>query len=123
KAASIMQRLLGSLLTGFACLLLVTSQRADEPAKKGDDSPVRVLILKNAPEGSERGSVKKPNVIDSADKLDKAFESKDVREEIKGKVDFKKEFLLVFSWAGSGQDKLAFAVEEGKALFLYTPGL
>ena len=39
------------------------------------------------------------------------------------KFDFKKEFLLVFSWAGSGQDKLTFGVNDGKAAFFYAAGL
>jgi hypothetical protein len=71
----------------------------------------------------EGGKWNEPTKITSEEELKKAVGE----EAAKGvKVDFKKEKLLLFRWAGSGQDKLAHAAEakEGKTAvsFTLTPG-
>lgn len=100
-------------------LLFSGSTPADEPAKNG---PVQVLKVTGAPKELFRGSVKKPVVIDNDEALAKTFPNKDVQEQIKKAVDWKKQQVLVFGWSGSGQAKLTFTVEKEKVLFHHTPG-
>jgi hypothetical protein len=78
------------------------------------------------------GALKKPAVIDDADELAKALfgngpADKGVLESITKQVDFKKQQLVYFRWAGSGQDKIAAVVQMTGAgdqvVFQYTPGL
>jgi len=75
------------------------------------------------PEGGKAGE---PTTITSAEELVKSPILKDAAEELKKQVDFKAEKLLVFAWAGSGQDKLTVtAKEKDKKTVLtigYTPG-
>ncbi len=68
------------------------------------------------------GQVAKPTVITSADELAKAFPSKEVQEALSKQVDFTKQQLLFFSWAGSGQDKLTATSENGEVIFKYQRG-
>jgi hypothetical protein len=53
----------------------------------------------------------KPVLIDSAEVAAKHFAAADLPE-VKKKVDFKHQVLLVFAWSGSGQDKLTVIVAE-----------
>lgn len=71
----------------------------------------------------ERGMVTKPTKITSAEELAKALPGKDVAEKVGKQVDFSKEYLLLFRWAGSGRDMLTAAGEEKKAVFTYKRGL
>ena len=70
--------------------------------------------------------------ITSNDELAKAFEqakamdSKKWQDRIVNQVDFSKEYLLLFMWWGSGQDKLSFKVGEDNkkqiVIFEFSPG-
>lgn len=95
--------------------------KKDEPKK--DDGGVREIDLKDAKLGEANGAASKPTKITSEDDLKKAVGE----DAAKGmKVDFKKEYLLFFQWAGSGQDKLAHASEtkdkKTTVTFSYAPG-
>lgn len=85
---------------------------------------VREIELKDAKlPAKEGGKWTEPTKITSEDELKKAVGEEAAKAV---KVDFKKEKLLLFRWAGSGQDKLSHSVEmmEGKTtvLFSLTPG-
>jgi hypothetical protein len=69
----------------------------------------------------------KAEKITSAKDLEEAVADKAAREKIAKQVNFAKEYLLLFRWAGSGGDKLAFELkkEDGRedAVFQLKPGL
>ena len=88
-----------------------------------EDGGVREIDLKGAKLGEAMGKAGEPTKITSEDELKKAVGD----DAAKGmKVDFKKEYLLFFQWAGSGQDKLTHASEtkdkKATVTFTYTPG-
>ena len=56
-------------------------------------------------------SWKKPLVIDSAEAAAEYYGEKALAE-LKEKVDFKRQTLLIFAWRGSGRDRLTYAVAE-----------
>jgi hypothetical protein len=108
------------LAVAFAVVACGVAAAADE--KKPE--VVREIELKDAKlPAKERGMWSEPTKITNEDELKKA-----VGEEVAkaAKVDFKKEKLLLFRWAGSGQDKLSHTAEakEGKTTvsFSLTPG-
>ncbi|WP_439626903.1 hypothetical protein [Gemmata sp.] len=74
----------------------------------------------------EQGKAGVPTVIETADDLAKSPVLKDAAGAIAKVVDFKTEKLVLFAWAGSGQDKLTLAAKEaGTATVLvteYAPG-
>jgi hypothetical protein len=117
-------RLIALALWGLVWPLVA---RADEPAKDAKQAVKEIDLkgLKRAP--AEGGDVKKPTVITSAEELAKAFPEEELQGRIKKEVDFDKQRLLFFAWAGSGGDKLDFKVEDGKkgpeAVFTYRTGL
>ena len=66
----------------------------------------------------------KPVVIKTAEDASKHFGEKAL-ENLKKQVKFDKQFVLVFAWRGSGQDKLSYSVLESfpeKVVFKYTRG-
>jgi hypothetical protein len=111
-----------SILSVAVCgILLTTTVRSeDKPAEK--EAVVKELDAKGV-KPNERGTVAKPTVIASAEDLAKTIKEEEVAARLKKDVDFTKSQLLLFSWGGSGQDKLAFAVKEKKVIFTYTAGL
>ncbi len=54
---------------------------------------------------------KKPILVKSAEAAANYFD-KDALATLKKKVDFSKQFVLIFAWRGSGQDKIQVAVAE-----------
>ena len=80
--------------------------KKDEPKKA--EGGVREIDLKDVKLGEAKGKATEPTKITSEDELKKAVGE----DAAKGmKVDFKKEYLLFFQWAGSGGDKLSHASE------------
>jgi hypothetical protein len=77
------------------------------------DTAVRTLDLKGLKLGNPKGKVSQPTVITSAEELAAAVADEDAQKKIKDQVDFTKEKLLYFVWAGSGGDKLSFASDKG----------
>lgn len=94
--------------------------------KKGDKAP-KVREIDVAVPGPAKGKATEPTVITNADELSKAIGDEDAIAAIQKAVDFKSEQIVYFAWAGSGQDKIAFAVEDGKkgpeVQFTYTRGM
>ena len=75
----------------------------------------------------EEGRVTKPTVVKSAKELANVVSDKAEQVRIAKEVDWEKQHLLVFSWGGSGGDKLTSDVKKGKdgpeIVFTYTGGL
>lgn len=66
----------------------------------------------------------KPLEIKTSEEATKYFKE-EALEKLTGKVDFGKQFVLVFAWKGSGQDELVSTVAESdpeKAFFELQPG-
>jgi hypothetical protein len=108
------------LVLAFAVAACGMAAAADEKKPEA----VREVELKDAKlPAKEGGKWAEPTKITSEDELKKAV-GEDAAKAVK--ADFKKEKLLLFRWAGSGQDKLAHAVEtkDGKTTvtFSLTPG-
>jgi hypothetical protein len=103
----------------FALLLLVPAALADvEP--KDRKIVAREIVVKGLP--SARAVLKEPTKIASKEDLEKIIPDRDVRDAILKEVDLKKEFLLLFSWSGSGGDKLLMKDDKGKVTFEYVRG-
>lgn len=65
-----------------------------------------------------------PLVIESQEEAAKQFDRLG-RDKLREMVDFDEQFVLVFAWRGSGQDKLDYEVAESfpeQITFNYTPG-
>src|SRR3954451_18370310 len=107
-------------LSLFALLLVVPVALADDTEPKDKKVVAREIKVTGLP--TARGALKDPVKITSKDELEKAVSDKEVREKILKEVDLKKEFLLLFQWAGSGQDKMEMKEEKGKATFSYERG-
>ncbi len=92
----------------------------DKPVVK--EIPTKDLKLK-VPNG---GKPTAPVIVASAEELAKCPVCSGEIEAVKKLVDFSKEKLVVFAWAGSGQDKVELTAEtkDGKTLLVtsFTPG-
>ncbi len=72
-----------------------------------------IVPIKVAPENSifKNSSFNKPIVVKSKEEAAKHFSKEAVATLVKA-VDFKKQFVLVFAWRGSGGDQLNYTVAE-----------
>jgi hypothetical protein len=111
-----------AVLAVLAAALAVVAAAADEPKKEA----VRAIQAKGLQPDRE-GAFNKPLEIADAEALAKVVPDEAARAAVAREVDFKTEKLVLFRWAGSGGDKLAFTVEKGKeapeVVFTLTPGL
>ena len=88
-----------------------------------DKKLVREVELKGAKLESKKGAKPgEPVKITSKDELAKAVEDKDTADAIAKAVDFGKEYALIFTWSGSGGDKLGAATEKDAVVFTMTRG-
>jgi len=72
----------------------------------------------------EASSWRKPLVLHSEKEAAEQFGEKELAKLVK-QVDFSQQFILVFAWRGSGQDRLEHAVAESfpeQVFFTYKPG-
>src|SRR5262245_57414433 len=71
-----------------------------------------------------RAQFDKPTKITTEKELAKSIPDKDMLGKVLKQVDLKKEYLLLFAWAGASFDKLSFSAgEDGKDVtFTYTAG-
>lgn len=115
-------------------LFLISSRFAE--VRGGDDKTplVKEIALKGLKLSfpAKGGSPQKPMAIDSSADLAKAIfgtgqPDMEILAQITKQVDFKKQHLLYFRWAGSGQDKInpvvKMADKGALIVFEYTPGL
>ncbi len=103
---------------------LFTSMAA---ADQDSDLPPIKAVKDAKPQASafDAASRDKPLVIRSEDDAAKHFSEDDLAM-LKNQVDFDKQFVLVFAWKGSGQDRLDYEVLESfpeQIVFKYKPGL
>lgn len=107
---------------GLCVLALMMISALDLSADENKKDVVRKLNVKGvAP--NRRGRPNKPTVLKTADEMSKAIKSKDVVARLQKEVDFEKQNVLLFSWAGSGQDKLSFIVaKENVVVFQFQRG-
>jgi hypothetical protein len=101
----------------LAAFLILTNLAgiAHGQAPKAKDVVVRRLDLKGVKLSSrdaERGKVDKPVVITDSVGVAEAFPDEASQALIGKQVDFKKDKLLFFQWAGSGGDRLTPAVVD-----------
>lgn len=107
------------VVLGMALALLNTTLMAEDSPK------VRELDTKNLKFVPPRGGkATDPAVIASKEDLAKSPVVGAAAAAIAKQVDFAKENVVVFAWAGSGQDKVAppSEVKEKTATFTYTRG-
>jgi hypothetical protein len=102
-------------------LLIGQSPEPEAPTK------AREISLKDLAVPSTRGFLKEGTKITNKEELAKAIPDKGAQEAILKMVDLKNDYLVFFSWAGSGGDKIVLEVKkEGAkdvALMNYTGGL
>lgn len=106
-------------LSLFVVLLAVPFAVAEEPEPKDKKVVAREIEVKGLP--SARGPLGQPVKITSKEELDKAV-GKELSETIAKQVDLKKEFLLLFQWAGSGGDRLTLKQDKDSVSFDYLRG-
>jgi hypothetical protein len=112
-----------ALFALFVCALLLVL--ADEKADPKDPKAPKAREITVGKLPAARGEFDKPTKITTEKELEKSLADKDTRAAILKKVDLKKEYLLLFSWGGSGGDRLSFSVsKDGKEVtFTRTLGL
>ncbi len=95
--------------------------------EKGEVPAIQAIDLKGVSVQAARGQVQKPSVLDSAKDLARAIPKQEERARIEKQIDWKKQHVLLFSWSGSGGDKLDFTVskvnDKEQVAFHYTRGL
>lgn len=98
---------------------LVLPLNADDKEKP---MAVREIDLKGLKLEPARGGFANPVEITTVEALAKSFPDKEVREKLEKQVDFGKQRLLYFAWAGSGQDKVSATTveEDGKKVVAIT---
>ena len=107
-------------LLGF--LALCTADDKTDPKVQ----PVRELIVKDLKIGKVKAKLDEPAKVTNAEELAKLVADKDEAAKIAKEIDFAKEYLIVFAWEGSGQDRLDHAIKAEKdelsVSFTYTAG-
>ena len=63
-----------------------------------------------------------PVEITSGDAIGKTIPNSEAIDELKRKIDFDNEKLLVFLWSGSGEDRILAKEHEGKVVLTLVPG-
>lgn len=108
-------RTFAALLSVLALFGAAAAVHAQEPIVRLDAKPKKPVF----------GAWNKPMVLRSAGDAEKVFD-KDALAALSKKVDFKKQFVLVFAWFGSGGDKLEYTIAESfpeQITFSLKPGL
>lgn len=91
---------------------------ADVPAIK----QIEAIVPKD--NAFEASGPRKPLVFKSEKEAAEYFSEEELKK-LTRQVDFKEQFVLLFAWQGSGQDKLEYAVAESfpeQVMFTYKPG-
>ncbi|MCS7166125.1 MAG: hypothetical protein RMI91_12555 [Gemmatales bacterium] len=118
-------------LTGVAMVGAVGQDgKGDKREGQGDKIEVRQLNLTGVrlnPREAERSRVDMAVVITDAEGLADAFPDENSQQAIAAQVDFRKEKLLFFRWAGSGGDRIRPQVQRAngnvRVVFKYQRGL
>ncbi len=111
----------------LVCLTTFIMIVAMSTAKAAEEQVPAITALKGVkPDMSVFKAAKrdKPIALSSTEDAAKHF-SKEALAELKKKVDFEKQVVLIFAWRGSGQDQLNYAVLESfpeQVVFTLKPG-
>ena len=95
----------------LATLPITAAISAEPNAKLPPIKAIKIVKPKGKSTGFKAASRKKPLIIRSEKDAAKHF-SKKALAKLKKQVDFKRQFVLVFAWRGSGQDRLRYDVAE-----------
>jgi hypothetical protein len=85
------------------------------------DNLVEPLVVKNLPAIKIRGNVRVPYRADSKEEVAKLLGPQQA-ENIEKQMSFETHRVLLFQWAGSGQDALVSMVHDKVVTFRYTRG-
>lgn len=108
---------MGKTITALLVGWLLTSGAADvqiQKVKKVNVRPLDLTGVKLLSKEAERSQYQRPLVITDAEGLADAFPDKGSQQALAKQVDFAKEKLLFFRWAGSGGDRLRPQVIDNK---------
>jgi hypothetical protein len=106
------------------CLMLAAALCLVLPASALAADEIKEIKLDNfKPTGRPMTQATMPTEIKTAEELAKTFPYDDVQAAIKKEVNFDKQKLVFFAWAGSGQDKIAGQMAKDEAVFIYVRGL
>lgn len=98
--------------------LLALGFAAFASARDDKKELAREVVLKDAKlalkAGGESGE---PVQVGSKDELAKVLEDKDAQDAIAKMIDFDTEYVLIFAWSGSGEDRLVAKVEKDTVAF------
>ena len=103
-----MVRTLSALLAFLAIGFAVS---ADKPAAKNGVADAIPLVKEDKIE-VKSGKWNEPSLVKTEDELKKLIPDEATHKRLMKEVDFKTHVLLVFSWRGSGQDKIEVAILE-----------
>jgi hypothetical protein len=110
---------LAALTLFLVAPLLLADDKADPKDPKAPKA--REISVKGLP--TERGGFGKPAKMDTEAEMKKIVLDETAQKEISKQVNFKKEYLLLFRWAGSGGDKVSFTTKDGEVTFDFKRGL
>ena len=103
----------------LAAPLLLAQEKTD---LKGPKVKPREITVKGLP--TERGRFGKPVKMGTEAEMKKVVLDESAQKEISKRVNFKREFLLLFRWSGSGGDRLTFTTDRnGDVTFNLKRGL
>src|SRR5215208_1407133 len=98
-----MRRALFALL--MCAPLVLADDKSEPPAPKAPKAR-EVTIAGKLPR--VRGLFDKPTQITTEKELEASLPDKDARAAVLKRVDLKREYLILFAWAGSGGDRVSF---------------
>jgi hypothetical protein len=105
-------------LTLFLVAPLLLADDADPKAPKAREIKVKGLPT------VERAMLNKPTKLEDEAAMKKVIIDEEAQKAIAKQVNFKKEYLLLFQWSGSGGDKLSFTTPKaGEVTFTVKRGL
>jgi len=108
-------------LATMLLFLAAPTMAASTPVSPEDKPAVREIKAENINSVGRPGRMPAPRKFTTAAEFEKAFSGDGVKEVLKA-VDFAKEYIVVFTWGGSGQDRIEYSTEKNEVTFKYTPG-
>ena len=97
------------------CLILTVGVQAADDAKEIELKGLKADVPMTQPSQFTQ--------IKTSEELAKVFPQKEVVEAIQKDVDFAKQKLVFFAWAGSGGDRITAATTKEEVTFTYKGGL
>ena len=111
-----------TVLALFVAAPLLLASQDSEPKDTKVPAIKEIDMVKGLTPGKPGGATK-PTKVSNAEELEKLVPAKENRDELLKKVDLKKQYLLVFAWAGSGGDRLSHKLDKNEVTFSYKRGL